>query len=274
MIQEIFLSLKSSVILKDIIATIFLILMALTIRFFAVRAIMKSDLSTPDLKRKWVVHLRNSAILFTIFGIIAIWGSELRAFAVSLIAIAAALVIGTKELILCLLGGILKASFGHFDIGDRIEVNNIRGDVISHNLFVTLIHEIGPGKDLHQFTGRVITLPNSLFLSQYVVNETSTGKYVVIIIKIPLSLQSDWQKEREKLLTAAREASLPYIDDAKEQFTRIEKREGLELPSVDPRVSINFPDVNRIDLILRVPIPAKRRGRMEQQILERYKELA
>ncbi|MBM4138168.1 MAG: hypothetical protein FJ244_01605 [Nitrospira sp.] len=51
--------------------------------------------------RRWVVTTKNWIVLAFLIGLVSIWAHELRAFAVSLVALTAALVPATKELILC-----------------------------------------------------------------------------------------------------------------------------------------------------------------------------
>ena len=46
-------------------------------------------------------------------------------------------------------------------------------------------------------------------------------------------------------------------------------KEGLEAPSVEPRVVVQIPEPGRIDLLIRVPAPARRKGRVEQAIIRR-----
>src|SRR5690606_32112227 len=84
--------------------------------------------------------------------------AELRTVAISIVAIAVAFVVATKELILCITGSILKMASRSFVIGDRIQVKDFRGDVIDQNLLATTILEVGPGKLTHQRTGRMAVI--------------------------------------------------------------------------------------------------------------------
>ena len=77
-------------------------------------------------------------------------------------AILAALVIGTKELIMCFLGSIVKAGSNAFSLGDRIRIGDIEGDVIDQNLLSTQLQEVAEG----QYSGQLVSLPNSMFLNQ------------------------------------------------------------------------------------------------------------
>ena len=71
-----------------------------------------------------------------------------------MVALPVSLVVATIELILCVSGSILKTISGSFDMGDRIQIKDFRGDVIDQNLHAATILEAGPGKITHHRTGR------------------------------------------------------------------------------------------------------------------------
>lgn len=45
---------------------------------------------------------------------------------------------------------------------------------------------------------------------------------------------------------------------------------SLDAPTVDPRVHVQFSGADDVNLILRVPVPSQKRGRLEQEILRKY----
>jgi len=153
-----------------------------------------------------------------------------------------------------------------FKIGDRIEIAGIRGDVIDHNLLTTTVMEIGP----HQVTGRAVVLPNSIFLGKPLVNESYTHDFVLHPFKIPLKMDADWQLEEQDLLAAAKEECTPFLEEARGHFDRFTKHEGLVSLGVDPRITVSIPKAGELELTVRVAVPARRKGRIEQAILRRY----
>ena len=66
------------------------------------------------------------AILFVTLRIV-IWADELREAALVLSAFAVAIVLSTKELIMCVTGWWLKLAGGHFRIGDRVQIGSTTG---------------------------------------------------------------------------------------------------------------------------------------------------
>jgi small-conductance mechanosensitive channel len=166
-----------------------------------------------------------------------------------------------------LTGSLLKSAARTFDIGDRIQIKDFRGDVIDQNLLTTTLMEVGPGKLTHQRTGRTLVLPNALFVAEPVVNESFTGEFVLHVFTLPLLRTDPWQEIKNKLTQAAEQQSAPYLDEAKRYMQRLSSRLGLEIPSVEPRVTLQFPDAEEIHLVVRVPVRAAQKSFIEQSIL-------
>src|ERR671913_22398 len=96
-----------SSIVMDSLKSLLLLLSVLIARTLIVRSISRNAALTMEAKRRWVVSVRNSMVVVFLLGLVVIWAHELQAFAVSLVALAAALVLATKELLLCWSGAAL-----------------------------------------------------------------------------------------------------------------------------------------------------------------------
>ncbi len=204
--------------------------------------------------------------------VIYIWGEAIQGFAVSVFAIGFAMVYSVKELFMCLTGSIIRFRGHMYDIGDRIDVAGVRGDVIDIGILSTTLLEIGRGAANHKLTGKRIVFPNSSLLEKSVVNESFLGNYYMINIRIPLKIDEDWKKAQRILLQIAQETCAPYMEQARHQIRRMEKMKSLELPSVEPMVSLQIPSPDAIDLHLRIASPAHMKGRLEQLIITRFLE--
>jgi small-conductance mechanosensitive channel len=261
---------SNSLILPDIVKSLILLAMVLIGRLVLMRAVTHSTSLTVETKRRWVLMIRNVIGVVFVMGLVFIWAHELATFAVSLVAIAVALVLATKELILCLSGTVLRAGSNAYTLGDRIEISGTRGNVIDQNLLATTLLEIGPGHNSSQYTGRAVVFPNSLLLSHPLINETYMKEYVVQVLTIPLAMEDDWQAAESLLLDIAMSECAPFMEEARIHMKQLEGKAWLDAPSVEPRVSIHLPEPGRIDLLLRVPSPAHRTSRLEQAILRRF----
>ena len=249
-----------------IINTGLLLLLIFVLRLITRRYIFRS-VKSQELRRRWIVQSRNGLILLLILGFIFICGAELRTFALSVVALAAALVIATKELILCVTGSILKSAASSFNLGDRIQIKDFRGDVIDQNLLATTILEVGPGKLSQQRTGRITVIPNALFLSEPLINESFTHAYVLHVFTVPFKREENWKAAQQALQESADKLCAPYLEDARNFMEKLSDRRGLDVPAVDPRVRISVPAAGEVHLVVRFPVKTSERSFMEQAIL-------
>jgi small-conductance mechanosensitive channel len=252
------------------ISSLILVIAVVFLRMLSVRAVLRFDRQLPEIRRRWIVNIRNASIFVLLVGLTLIWAQELRTIAVSFLALAVALVIATKELILCVSGAVIRTSTHSYSVGDRIEIAGKRGDVIDQNIFTTTLLEIGPGHGSHQYTGRAIVIPNSLLLNNPLTNESYTEDFVLHVFPIPLWAEEDWQKAELILLEAANIECAPFLQEARRSMERLENKHGLDSPTVAPRVTVQIPEPGKVNLLLRIPTPARRIGRLEQAILRRF----
>src|SRR5690606_31881960 len=237
----------SDSVMSLLVSTVILVVAIITLRAIVSRFIRRS-VASPELRLKWMVQSRNALLLVLLLGLILIWGEELRTLALSIVAIAVAFVVATKELILCVIGTIIKTVSRSFELGDRIQIKDFRGDVIDQNLLATTIMEVGPGKITHQRTGRTLVIPNAMFVAEPVINESFTHDYVFHVFTIPFKREDDWHRAQQLFLEAAKRHSEPYLEEVRRYMNRISMRRGLEVPSVDPRVPIQVPTAGEVHL--------------------------
>lgn len=258
---------------RNLIATAIFALIILIGRSFISRYIRRADKNwTSQQRLRWIGLARTTAFGILLLGLIWIWGEQIQGFAVSVFAIAFAMVFSVKELFMCFNGSLIRMRGHLFEIGDRIWVKDVRGDVIDTTFLSTTVLEVGSGAANHQYTGRRITFPNSLLLTERVVNESFLENYYMNNITIPLPRITDWKSAKQILLQIAQEECAPYIEQARRRMQQIERNRSLELPSVEPRVTLQLQDIDTIHLHLRIPSPAHLKGRLEQVVLTRFLE--
>lgn len=208
-------------------------------------------------------------ILF-IFALSIIWFSHLQNFVVSMLAFVAAIVLATKELIMSFTGGFLIRLNNHFKLGDRIEVDGIRGFVIEKNFSTTKILEIGPEKHSQQTTGDMITIPNSTMLTKSVKNESYFRDYTMKSFTFKAPANYSITVFEKQLNSWADEICKGYIDEAKELIETFCRKESLLIPAVHPRTKIMLNDKGEISLLLKMPVKNMLVGDIEQALFRKY----
>lgn len=225
-------------------------------------------------KRRSVANIRTFFICILFTTIFVLWATELYQFILSIAALCAAMAIATKDLVLNF-GGTFYRAFAHpFSVGDRIEVNEIRGDVVDIGLMSTQLLEVGPKDYTHQFTGRTISIPNSLFLSHNIYNETDSvskeDEYALHVFKVPIKNDPDWKKHVDTILEAANKACKQFEAPAEIHFQKMARKRQVDMPWIEPRINLKFSSSEEIFLIVRVSVPVRKKGTIEQEIIKEY----
>lgn len=259
--------LKSWDILRQMISTLVLFLAFMFFRSATIVTIRRWNAPSGEEKRRWIIQIKNASLIILAAGLFGIWATELRSFALSLVAVAAALAISTKEILQCFMGGFYKASVRPFEIGDRIEVNGVRGEVIDHNFLSTTLLEIGPSYGVNQLSGRQVVVPNSLFLAHPIQNQSLQQEYVLQSVRLVVNQGEDWRVLEKTLLEVANRECSSFLEPARLSMARIGQREGLDLPRVEPKCTFQYDQYGTLQATLRFPAPLDRVSRVEQAIL-------
>lgn len=227
---------------------------------------------TSQQKLRGLGYLRTFSIAALFVGIVYVWGEQIQGLTISLFAVALAIVVSIKETFMSLNGAFLRFQGHAYEIGDRIDVKGVRGDVIDISLLTTTVMEIGTPGSRHQLTGKRVVFPNSLLLEQYVINESFLGNYHILTVRFLLHRNDQWQYMSDFLQKIAKEESSPFIDHARNRVRVLEKSRSIELPSVEPRVTMSMISPDEITLFVRLACPTHLKERLEQVLTVRFLE--
>ncbi|MCB1082518.1 MAG: mechanosensitive ion channel [Chlamydiia bacterium] len=257
----------------QLICTVIIVLLLWSSKFFIARYIRRANRDWSSQQRlRWINSIRILVFVLTLLSVIFLWGEKIQGFAVSVFAITYAMVFSVKELCMSLNGFIVRYRGKFFEIGDRIEIGNIRGDVIDATLLSTTVQELGSKGLSHLYTGKKITFSNSLFLTLPVVNESFLEKYYMIRLEIPIDPKSCWKTGKGLLLQIAEEEIAPYLEQARLRLLHMEKKMGIQLPFVEPIVTLSIPEPSQVALHLRMLSPTGMKAQLEQKVIARFLE--
>jgi len=239
-------------------------------RFLLIRAVDKIQFQKIERKKRWMNVTRSLTLLLLCFVFIFTWGKELQSLAISLAAVAVALVLALKEMILCLMGGIFKATHRLFEIGDRITINGIRGEIVDHTLYMTTLFEVGPGPTSNQYTGRQVKIPNSSFLTSSFFITPSDSHYILNVMVIAATLNKNLFEKQEILLKAAKAVAAPYMQNAQENIESTCKKQGVKVPDLKPRVLYETTSASTLEFHVRMPMPHSALTRTENKVKDMF----
>ena len=255
---------------NKLISSALLILLIVLVRRIVI-SLIRGDVNflTED-QRKWISRTKNSAFSVIIITLFLLWQSEISEFALSLTAIAVAVVVASKEIILCFTGSIQRASSRSFRIGDWIEVGNLCGEVIEHNLMATVIQEIDLHHGNYNYTGKTATLPNSMFFSVPVKNLNFMKRYVYHSFNIVVGEFRNLYPMFPSLLAKIDDHCEDFIDVAKRYNVVIERHAGVDLPGAEPHISVSSANTGEQIVHFMLFCPTDRAFEIEQLIREDF----
>jgi len=218
-------------------------------------------------RRTGYLTVRNAIAIVTLLLLLFIWGGQLRHFALSVAALAAAVAIASKEYVMSALGSLMRATQRTYSVGDIIEINGMEGEVLTIDLFTTtLLEQASSGL----VTGRVCRFPNMLLLLNPVRMISAMGTFVLETVRVPMEPSDDIPAAQARLLKAGRAVCEPWLQQANMHFRHIEGAYLIALPDSEPLVVIEPVDPKRLDIVLRFPCPSNERLSTRQQILGHY----
>src|SRR5690606_7862770 len=119
-----------------------------------------------------------------------------------------------------------------------IEVGPVCGEVIEHNLMATVIQEIALQQGQYHYTGKTITLPNSMFFTVAVKNLNFMKRYVYHGFTVTIKETVNLYPMVPVLLDKIDEHIADFIDIARRYNHMIERHAGVDLPGSDPHIYI------------------------------------
>lgn len=245
--------------INGLITTIIMVAVLWTVRALLIRAVSRrSEILSPD-QRRWVQTVRSMVWALVILGLIMIWAPQLHTMALSLTAFVVAIVIATKEVIMCIMGAFMRVSTAPFRMGDWINIDGNTGEVVDINAFSTKIQELEAGSGgSYNFTGKIIQIPNSRFFTFPIENLSYLKNYKAH--QFTLAFQGDTLDPAllvKKLEAIVQKHTAPFQDEAAQTCKRVKRASSIPLPDPAPRVSFTAKDFNNFQFTVRAYLPIR-----------------
>jgi len=229
----------------------------------------KSDIIGEE-QRRWISRSKNGILAVILFALIFLWWPELRQFALSIAAVAVAFVIASKELILCISGTVLRTTSGVSSVGDWVEIGDIRGEVVDQNILSTVLQEIDQDSCTFSYTGRTVTLPNSVFLSHPVKNMNFMRRFVFHSFAIHTEPKINVFEAKQLVLDKLNLYCEEFVELGKRYHSFIVQRSGMDIPSSEPSVKISTTTLGKNIFSVTVFCPTPQAFELEQKITEEF----
>lgn len=250
----------------QITATILVVLGLWLIRLVAVR-IINRRIDDEKLQYKWRKNLTYVFGFLGLFIIGSIWSDGFKSFSTFLGLLSAGLAIALKDPVSDFAGWAFILWRKPFEVGDRIQIGEVKGDVIDVRLFKFTVLEIGNWVHADQSTGRVVHVSNHKIFTDSLANYTSDFEFIWNEIQILITFESDWKKAKSILQEIADKHLKDFVQEAERQVKRATKSYLIHYRYLTPIVYTDVRD-SGVNLTIRHLTNPRTRRKISQAIWE------
>jgi small-conductance mechanosensitive channel len=240
-------------IIKYLVWAVFILL---TIAFL--RRLLRKKLPDISIRYKSQKAVEFFGYILLIIITISFFTGSIKDFALAIGLLTAGITITLQELILSVAGSFYIFLVGVYKPGDRIEINNIKGDVIDIDSVYTTMMEIGEWVSSDNYSGRIVKLSNAFVFKGPVYNYSKDFPFVWDEFNIPIRYGSDVDLAKAIVIQIASETLSEYVSKSISEWDQVVNKYYIENAQVDPTLAITMTD-NWIQFNLRYIVDYKKR---------------
>lgn len=194
-----------------------------------------------------------------------VYSDKLSGLTVMFGVLGAGIAFALQEVIASVAGWV-ALSFGRlYDVGDRIQLGGIKGDVIDIGVLRTTLMECGGWINGDQYNGRIVRVANSFIFKEPVYNYSSDFPFLWDEITIPVRYGSNYEMARQGFQQVLDQVTGDHARKLKGEWRRMTDKYMLEDAQLAPMVSLKMDD-NWAEFALRYVVDYKKRRSTKDQI--------
>jgi small-conductance mechanosensitive channel len=202
-----------------------------------------------------------AALVVTVLLLASIWFDDPTKATTVLGLFTAGLAFALQRVVTSVAGYVLILRGGMFNVGDRIKMGGVRGDVIRIGFIQTTIMEMGqppaeqseaPGMwvEARQYSGRIVSVSNAQIFDEPVYNYTRDFPYLWEEMHLAIPFKADRTRAEQILRDAANRHAVKDKQVAAEAMRELQRRYFMKGAGIEPRVYLRITD-NWIELAVR-----------------------
>ena len=167
---------------------------------------------------------------------------DLRLIAATLGLVSAAIVISLQDVCVSFFGWSVIMVSRKFIIGDRLEIDGVRGDVLDIQLLRTTLLEVNNWLGVDQPTGRVVIVPNSFIFKSKVFNFCHGHPYIWGKVEVTVTFSTPAADAAELFERVLEEETREIFVHAQKDATVMQQRYGVEDAEYKPKIYTRIAD--------------------------------
>lgn len=211
-----------------------------------------------------LVGYATAALLF-LFGF-GLFADFLAGLGTVLALMLAGVAIALQDILRSVVGWLyLSSRRSAVEVGTRVEVGGVIGDVIDIGVLKTTVAEVGRDVFGLQSTGRLVTVPNYRMIADAVVVSGRDNPFVWHEVQVAVTFESDWRRAEAVLRAAGDELHGEIAPELDAAFARMGRRYAFKYGTLTPIVYATFAE-RGVHLTLRFLTPVRRRRGAEDRV--------
>lgn len=199
--------------------------------------------------------------IIIVVGLLSIWFDNPARLGTAFGFFTAGLAFALQKVVTAIAGYFVILRGKNFNVGDRIQMASVRGDVIALGFIQTTIMEMGethgeqsdpPGMWVHarQYTGRLVTITNDKIFDEPVYNYSREFPFIWEEMNIPISYKDNRARAEQIILEIATRHTVKIAELGEDIIRELEKRYFMRRSEMKPRVFWRLTD-NWIEMTVR-----------------------
>lgn len=176
-----------------------------------------------------------------------------------------------QDVIVSIAGWIHIMISGKINVGERVKIGDVKGDIIDIGVFSSTIMEMGAWVDGDLYNGRIVSISNSFVFKENIHHYSAEYPFLWDEVRIPVRHESDIDLARQIFLSVLDEICGEYAEQSKVHWSKMTMKFRVEEAKVEPMVSMMF-DENWISFTLRYVVDFKNRRTIKNSIFTRIHE--
>lgn len=249
---------------------------------FLTAALARRRVRDDPYRRYWAGKVATyvfTAVTFVV--LVVLWAPLGGRISVILGFATAGIAFAMQEVIGALFGWVNVLAGRIYNVGDRIEVGGVRGDVLDITPLRTTLLEIGGAPrggegsgswvTARQPTGRVVAISNKKTFTDAVFNYSAQLEWIWEELTLVVSQDADWQRAEAILLEEVRGESPAVREQGERTLARLHERHRFSAGDVEPRVFVRVVEGD-IELTARFVVAVRRARAAKDAITRRVLE--
>ncbi len=177
-----------------------------------------------------------NVVIIIIIVLISFFLEDLKAIATVMGIVGAAVVIALQDLCSSFAGWFVIVSSRKLKVGDRVEIDGHRGDIIDIQILRTTMMELNNWLGVDEPTGRIVIVPNSFIFKSKVFNYSHVHPYIWGDIPITVTFETPAQEAYDVLLRALTDETTEEFEGAERGGHHMIEEYGLVRTSYEPHI--------------------------------------